>query len=79
MVRHIAATTDIVVGDVLVTSGLGGLFPPGYPVAEVVSIEEEQGSAFSTVLSRPMVDLDRGRHVMLALEAARKIDDSGAR
>lgn len=77
MVRHIAATTDIVEGDVLVTSGLGGLFPPGYPVAEVVSIKEEQGSAFSTVLSRPMVDLDRGRHVMLALEAARKIDDPG--
>ena len=31
IVRHVAATTDIRVGDTLVTSGLGGLFPAGYP------------------------------------------------
>jgi rod shape-determining protein MreC len=70
IVRHIAATTDIRVGDILVTSGLGGLFPPGYPVAEVVSIEDDEGSAFATVMSKPMVELDRGRHVMLALGVA---------
>jgi rod shape-determining protein MreC len=79
MVRHIAATTDIVEGDILVTSGLGGLFPPGYPVAEVVSIENVKGSAFAAVLSRPMVKLDRGRHVMLAMDVATKINDLGAR
>ena len=61
------------------TSGLGGLFPPGYPVAEVVSIENVKGSAFAAVLSRPMVKLDRGRHVMLAMGSTRKIDDPGVR
>ena len=38
IVRHVAATTDIRVGDTLVTSGLGGLFPAGYPVAQVLEV-----------------------------------------
>lgn len=69
IVRHVAATTDIVVGDMLVTSGLGGRFPPGYPVAEVVSVDLEPGAAFAIVTARPLAQLDRGRHVMLAMDA----------
>ncbi len=68
IVRHVATTTDIVVGDTLVTSGLGGRFPPGYPVAEVTAITAEPGAAFLTVTSRPMAQLDRGRHVMLVVD-----------
>jgi len=68
VVRHIAATTDIVEGDTLVTSGLGGLFPAGYPVARVLEVVRERGSAFSQVIAEPLAPLDRGRHVMLALE-----------
>lgn len=70
VVRHIAATTDIVVGDLLVSSGLGGRFPPGYPVAEVVSIELLPGAAFATINARPLAALDRGRHVLIASGAA---------
>jgi len=66
IVRHVAATTDIQIGDQLVTSGLGGRFPPGYPVAEVVAIEGDPGAAFSTVIAQPIASLDRGRHVLLA-------------
>ena len=66
IVRHVAATTDIEIGDQLVTSGLGGRFPPGYPVAEVVAIEGEPGAAFATVIAQPSAHLDRGRHVLLA-------------
>jgi len=69
VVRHVAATTDIQVGDTLVTSGLGGRFPPGYPVAEVTAVESEPGAPFTTVIARPLAQLDRGRHVMLAMEA----------
>lgn len=69
LVRHVAATTDIKVGDLLVTSGLGGRFPPGYPVAEVTSIDIEPGASFAMVSARPLAQLDRGRHVMLAMEA----------
>jgi len=45
---------------------LGGRFPPGYPVAEVVAIEGDPGAAFSTVIAQPIASLDRGRHVLLA-------------
>lgn len=68
IVRHVAATTDIRVGDILVTSGLGGRFPAGYPVAEVAAIETESGAAFALVVARPLAQLDRGRHVMLAMK-----------
>lgn len=70
IVRHVAATTDIVVGDILVTSGLGGRFPPGYPVAEVQSIDIAPGAAFATVTARPLAKLDRGRYVMLVVNSS---------
>ena len=42
---------DIRQGDLLVTSGLGGQFPPGYPVAEVTSVIREPGQPFATILA----------------------------
>ena len=45
VIRHLAATTDIRVGDLLVTSGLGGRFPHGYPVARVTNVEIAAGDA----------------------------------
>jgi rod shape-determining protein MreC len=70
IVRHLAATTDIRIGDVLVTSGLGGRFPPGYPVAKVTDIYIAPGAAFATVTAVPLAHLDRGRHVLIAQYAA---------
>ncbi|MEX0584768.1 MAG: rod shape-determining protein MreC, partial [Natronospirillum sp.] len=58
-------TADIVVGDLLVTSGLGGRFPKGYPVAEVTHVESQPGAQFSDVRARPLAELDRTRHVLL--------------
>ncbi len=63
--RHVAATTDIEPGDILVTSGLGGRFPVGYPVAEVVEVVRDPGKAFARVRARPSAQLDRSRHVLL--------------
>jgi len=67
VVRHIAATTDIRIGDTLVSSGLGGRFPPGYPVAEVTVVDLPPGASFATVSARPLAQLDRGRHVLVAV------------
>ena len=67
IIRHIAATTDIVLGDLLVTSGLGGRFPPGYPVAVVSSITLPDGAAFAQIAAQPLAHLDRGRHVLIAV------------
>ncbi len=63
--QHVAATTDIRVGDLLVTSGLGGRFPVGYPVAEVISVERDPGKPFARIKARPSAALDRSRHVLL--------------
>ena len=74
IVRHVATTTDIKVDDVLVTSGLAGRFPPGYPVAQVVTVETDPGAAFATVVARPLAQLDRGRYVLLATSAVASTD-----
>jgi rod shape-determining protein MreC len=63
--RHVASTEDIAVGDLLVSSGLGGRFPEGYPVATVTEIEIDPGQPFARVSARPNAALNRSRHVLL--------------
>jgi rod shape-determining protein MreC len=62
---HIPNNADIRLGDLLVTSGLGGHFPPGYPVAEVVEIVRNPGHAFAYIEARPLAHLNRSREVLL--------------
>ena len=64
-IRHVSSNTDIQVGDLLVTSGLGGRFPEGYPVAVVTVVERDPGETFARVLAVPSAALDRTRHVLL--------------
>lgn len=64
-IHHVAATTDIQPGDLLVTSGLGGRFPIGYPVAVVSSVQRNPGEAFARIAATPTAALDRARHVLL--------------
>jgi rod shape-determining protein MreC len=68
-VSHVAATTDIREGDLLVTSGLGGRFPVGYPVAEVAVVERDPGQPFARIFANPSAALDRSRHVLLVFNA----------
>ncbi len=63
--RHVSSTTDIEVGDLLVTSGLGQRFPEGYPVALVSEVVRDPGQAFAIVRARPQAQLNRSRHVLL--------------
>lgn len=62
---HIPTNADVRVGDLLISSGLGGRFPPGYPVAEVINVEQDPGNTFSEVSARPRAHLDRSREVLL--------------
>lgn len=62
---HIAHNEDVKVGDVLVTSGMGGRFPRGYPVGTVTKIEFDPGSPFARITAKPIAQLDRIREVML--------------
>lgn len=70
-VQHVTATTDIQVGDLLVTSGLGGRFPIGYPVAMVSGVERNPGEAFAQISATPTAALDRVRHVLLVFSGPR--------
>ena len=56
---------DIHEGDLVVTSGLGGHFPPGYPVAKVTEVVREPGQPFARVLAEPSANLERAREVLL--------------
>lgn len=56
---------DIKVDDLLVSSGLGGIFPAGYPVARVTKVERDPAATFAVVEARPMAQLDRTREVLL--------------
>ncbi len=61
---------DIEVGDLLVTSGLGGEFPEGYPVAVVTSINRIPQAPFADVTARPAASLNQVREVMLIWSGA---------
>lgn len=63
--RHIPHNADIQIGDTLITSGLGGHFPPNYPVAVITQIERPTGETFAQVKAEPLALLDRSREVLL--------------
>ena len=63
--RFVTPTTDIRVGDELVSSGLGGRYPANYPVGRVVDIEMSAENTYSKVTVEPAARLDRSRHLLL--------------
>jgi rod shape-determining protein MreC len=64
--------SDIKVGDLLVSSGLDGIFPSGYPVATVTKVERDPAETFATVEAKPLAQLDRDREVLLLWPSTRK-------
>jgi rod shape-determining protein MreC len=56
---------DIKKGDLLITSGLGGVFPQGYPVAVVESIVEQPGKPFAVIKARPTAALNASREFLI--------------
>lgn len=63
--RHLPHNVDIKEGDLLITSGLGGIFPPNFPVAIISRVERHAGEPFATVEARPHALLDKSREVLL--------------
>nr|WP_275668738.1 rod shape-determining protein MreC [Halomonas urmiana] len=72
-VQHAPDTADIREGDLLTTSGLGGRFPPGYPVARVSSVIHDPGEPFARVTAAPVAQLQRSRHFLLLFPPAMPI------
>lgn len=63
--NHVPHSSDIRSGDLLVSSGLGGKFPEGYPVATVTTVIQNESRAFSQIQSEPVAKIDRLRYVLL--------------
>lgn len=78
---NVPDTADIQVGDLLVSSGLGGRFPSGYPVATVTDVQHNPSAAFATVKVAPQANLNRSRLLLLVFpqkgdgSAARQVDE----
>ncbi|MGF6274382.1 rod shape-determining protein MreC [Massilia sp. UYP11] len=64
--RFVAQDADIQVGDVLVTSGLDGMYPAGLAVARVTQVEKAAGS-FGRVVGQPLAGIDRNRQVLVIM------------
>lgn len=64
-VPYLSGVADIKEGDLLVTSGMGGIFPAGYPVAVVSSVQNDPSESFLQVRARPAAQLNHGKQVLL--------------
>ncbi len=63
--KFLPNNTNISIGDMIVTSGLGGRFPEGYPVAIVSSIKDDIKNSYTIIYARPTADLQRLRYLLL--------------
>lgn len=64
-VPYLSRVADIKEGDLLVSSGMGGVFPAGYPVATVTAITNDPGESFLRIRARPAARLNHGKQVLL--------------
>lgn len=62
---YLTNSADIEVGDLLVSSGLGGVFPTGYPLGKVIEVRIRPGQSFAEVIAEPISELDRDQEVLL--------------
>jgi rod shape-determining protein MreC len=67
---YLTNNADVEVGDLLVSSGLGGVFPSDYPVARIIEVRRRPDQSFADVFAEPVSALDRDREVLLVWNAA---------
>jgi len=63
--RFMAGNADVQVGDLLSTSGVDGVYPPGVPVAKVVSVDRKVDTGFARIVLTPAALPDSVRHVLV--------------
>jgi rod shape-determining protein MreC len=64
--RYLPTNSDVVAGDLVVTSGLDGVFPPGLPVGRVESFQREGGGSFASATMTPLAGV-HSSHLLLVL------------
>lgn len=68
---HLTATSDIDKGDVLISSGMAGRFPAGYPVARVERISSDANESFLEIVALPVARLNHSKEVLLIWPGSR--------
>lgn len=68
---YVAKSNDITVGDIVVTSGLGGVFPKGLPVGRILDVKEISGELFKDIKIRTAVDFSKLEEVLVILEESK--------
>lgn len=63
--EFVTQTQDMLAGDLLVSSGMGQVYPKNYPVARITSVFADPGQEFATVKAQPLAEMASTRHVML--------------
>ncbi len=66
--EYVLKTSDVRLGDIIVTSGLDRVFPKGIPVGEVIEVEDPPGELFKNVKVRPSVDFSKLEEVLVILK-----------
>jgi len=66
-VRYLPLMADIAIGDEVVTSGMGGVFPKGIPLGRVIAAERRSGALFQEATLAPNVDLSRLEEVLILM------------
>jgi rod shape-determining protein MreC len=72
--EFVTQTQDLLAGDLLVSSGMGQIYPKNYPVAEIISVYVDPGQEFATVRARPLAQINSTRHVMLVFNQDDAVD-----
>jgi rod shape-determining protein MreC len=65
--RFMAANADVQKGDMLVTSGLDGVYPPGLAVATVALVERSSTDAFARIVCQPAAGINRNKQLLILL------------
>ena len=65
LIQHVAHSSDLKIGDILISSGLGNIFPEGYPVATITSIIRDESRPFPQIRAKPIAQLDRLKYLLL--------------
>ena len=65
--EFVTQTQDVRAGDLLVSSGMGQIFPKNFPVADVISVNNDPGQDFAVIKARPRAEINSTRHVMLLI------------
>jgi rod shape-determining protein MreC len=65
LLPYLAVNSDVASGDMLVSSGLGGVFPAGLPVAKITGVRREANQLLAQVRAQPLATVETDREVVL--------------